>query len=104
VDFTEELRALEALWSAEGEGGFFCQVRAGRFDLASYGQAQATLGRIVIPPDARLPRRLVSLLWFIPLFMGWNRPRVLEAGGDAVAYERAATALEDAVERLLGIP
>jgi hypothetical protein len=103
MNLSAEIQSLEALWQPGG-GGFFSEVREGRFDRAAYRRALDTLGAIRLPEGAALPRRLVSLVWFIPLFMGWNRPRVIEAGGDAAAYDEAATAHEDAVERLLGMP
>jgi hypothetical protein len=49
-------------------------------------------------------RRIVSLLWYMPLFMAWQKDRVQEAGGDAAGLERAANEVQSIVERVLGIP
>lgn len=51
-----------------------------------------------------ISRRLVSLLWYIPLFMYWQLERVEESGGDQVAYKRAITIATNEIERILGTP
>jgi len=52
-----------------------------------------------------IDRRLVALSWFIPTFMGWQRERVRERGGDVgqldVAINKVVGVL---LERVLGAP
>lgn len=51
-----------------------------------------------------VPRRMVSLLWSIPLFRHWQEGRVRESTGDVAAHERATTVMPTEFERLLGVP
>lgn len=51
-----------------------------------------------------IPRRAVSLLWFIPVFMEWQTERVRACGGDTRAYARAVSEATNEIERLLGVP
>ncbi len=97
----QAILALEALWQTET--GFLWQVRQGRFDTREFERALDTLSSISLEGDP-LPRRLVSLLWYIPLAMHWQGQRVHEKGGDAERYGRAVAALTNEVERILGVP
>jgi hypothetical protein len=50
-----------------------------------------------------IPRRLVSLLWYIPLFMEWNAEGVSnQISRDE--YSHCKTLVENELERILGIP
>jgi hypothetical protein len=102
MSYEKELRALESLWLPDT--GFFWRVRQGHFDPTEFEHALRTVKAISIREDSDLPRRIVSLLWYIPLFMHWQTERVRERGGDSAAFERAATAMTTEVERLLGVP
>jgi hypothetical protein len=97
-----EIDVLEWEWSPDD--GFFWRIRQGRFDVAEFQRALQKVSRISIPEDAELPRRIVSLLWYIPLFMQWQVERVRETGGDIAAYAKAITAMTNEIERLLGVP
>lgn len=94
--------ALESEWSPED--GFFWRIRQGEFAASDFDRALAKVSAICIREDAVLPRRLVSLLWYIPLFMQWQVERVQEKGGDMRAYVSAVTKMRNEVERLLGVP
>lgn len=87
-----------------GAGGLFWKLRSGQFDPAAFQRALGKLTAISIPERAFLPRRVVSLLWFIPSFMQWQIHRVGEMGGDVAAYGKAITLMTNQVERLLGVP
>lgn len=100
--YEKEIEALESEWSPED--GFFWRVRQGNFSTGHFQRALKTLSAISIPEDADLPRRVVSLLWYIPLFMQWQVERVQETRGDVAAYTKAITAMTNEVERLLGTP
>ena len=56
------------------------------------------------PSALALPRRVVSLLWYIPAFLGWQRDRVAEAEGDLDALDRAEVEIRNELERILGVP
>jgi hypothetical protein len=96
------IAALEAEW--EPESGFFWRIRQGMFVDADYQRALSKVRAISIPEDIDIPRRLVSLLWYIPLFMQWQMERLRDAGADLEAYTMAATAMSTEVERILGVP
>ena len=48
--------------------------------------------------------RLVSLLWFIPILIEWNRERVRGNGGDVKEFDDSANKLFSELERILGVP
>lgn len=100
--YDRELELLESEWSLDE--GFFWKIREGRFDPVEFQRALQKVSSLQFAEDAVLPRRIVSLLWYIPLFMQWQTERVQEAGGDAIAYTRATTAMTNEIERLLGVP
>ena len=102
MSFEKEIRVMETEWSPEN--GFFWRLRQGQFTSEEFTRALAKLRGLSIETDAELPRRLVSLLWFIPQFMQWQTERVKKAGGDAAEYERAVALARNEIERLLGVP
>jgi hypothetical protein len=97
----QAILTVESLW--QPGSGFLWQLRQGRFDAPEFERALDTLSRLSLGGD-RLPRRLVSLIWYIPLVMHWQTQRIQEEGGDAEAYVRAVAAMTNEVERILGVP
>lgn len=100
--YEREIELLDSEWSMEE--GFFWHIREGHFDPVAFKRALHKVSSIQFPEDATLPRRIVSYLWYIPLFMQWQTDRVKETGGDATAYGRAVSAMTNEIERLLGVP
>ncbi len=101
TDFSEIIHLLESEWDTDG---FFERIRRGSYDAE---QAQVILGVLrstKMAEDELLPRRLVSLLWYIPSFLGWQVGRLAASGADVVAYERFTTEIHNALEELLGTP
>jgi hypothetical protein len=94
---------IEQEWSSSD--GFFYYLRQGLFDPPSYDRLMRLLASFSeLDEDAVLPRRLISLLWYIPSFMMWQRERVAEAGGDVSSLDKAATLIHNELERILGVP
>jgi hypothetical protein len=62
------------------------------------------LRSISLSEDEEVPMRLVSLLWYIPSFVGWQHDRVAEHGGDTAAFTRFVTEVHNAMETVLGVP
>ena len=94
------IRSIESEW--EAEEGFFWKIRQGNFLQEDFKRA---LERFVAVPsyvDQLVPARLVSLVWYVPIFMEWQRERVRKQGGDLVAYEDAMTKMTNEVQRILG--
>lgn len=102
MNYTDFIKAIEAEW--EPESGFFWKVRQGDFDAQAFARLREKLRTRRIDDDAELPRRLVSVLWYIPLFMSWQVDRVRESSSNASGYEEAVTAATNEIERLLGLP
>lgn len=98
----QDIDALVAEWCPED--GFFSRVRQGHFSPHHFERALKKVSAIHMEREVAVPRRLVSLLWYIPLFMHWQVERVRENGGDVEAYQRATVAMTNEVERLLGVP
>ncbi len=102
MTYEREIKLLQSEWSADD--GFFWRIRQGRFDPAEFKRALQKVATLSIAEEAELPRRVVSLLWYIPLFMQWQVERVQQSGGDTAAYAAAITAMTNEIERLLGVP
>lgn len=102
MDIESAINELEAFW--EPDNGVFWQLRHGNFNEGEVGRFISWLERFKFEDDTALPRRLVSLLWYVPLFMQWQSDRIQEAGGDAMAYSQAITAVRNELERILGVP
>jgi hypothetical protein len=102
MSYEKDIEVVESEWSPED--GFFWRIRQGHFTTGEFERALLKLSAISLADDYEIPRRLVSLLWYIPLFMQWQTERVKETGGDVSAYMKAITAMTNEVERLLGVP
>jgi hypothetical protein len=98
----EWIRAIEAEW--EMPLGFFGALREGHLDESAASRTLRILVGIHIENASQINRRLVALLWSIPLFMTWQKDRVVEKGGRADALDRWTTRLTNELERVLGMP
>ncbi len=99
---TEEIIAqLESTWDIDT--GFFGKLREGKFDKELYNDFMQLLRTISFEEEELISSRVVSLLWYIPLFMEWQKERVKKEI-DIKEYELLKTAVENELERILGIP
>lgn len=97
------IERLEELWS--DPYGVLYLLRQGRYDPSAAAVVTDQLAAIATPDEsAMLPRRLVSLLWYLPTFLEWQRERVAEAGGDVAHLEGLIDQVRNRVEELLGVP
>ena len=62
------------------------------------------LRSIDISYDVDLPKRFVSLIWFIPTSMEWQLERVIKHGGSADGLRVKIQQVRNEVERILGLP
>lgn len=92
---------LEAAWSDENDGILYL-IRTGIFDPAKAEAFLTTLKAVDLGTSGSLDRRVVRLLWYLPLFLNWQRERPDPEIADALAKFEARVANE--VERLLGVP
>ena len=91
---------LEVLWS-----GPLFRLRAGELSAADVDEVLSVIRAVGVgDADQVVDRRLVSLLWYLPLFVGWQSERVSERGGDSVLFARLLDGVTTEVERILGVP
>lgn len=102
MNYEKEIEALESEWSPDD--GFLWRIRQGQYVAEDFDRALKKVSTIRLPEDADMPRRVVSLLWCIPLFMQWQVERVQESKGDVEAYRSAIAQMTNEIERLLGVP
>lgn len=61
------------------------------------------LNRVDIGEGALDPR-FVSLTWYMPLFITWQRERCEERGCDMTMFDRAVDDITNLTQSLLGVP
>ena len=93
---------VEAEWKPET--GFFWRTRQGDFRKEDFERALGTLAAVPSMADQSVPARFVSVVWYIPIFMEWQRDRVRECGINPNEYDRATNKLTNEVQRILGVP
>lgn len=101
MDVASLISRLENEW--DYGVGFFGRLRKGDFDPSGLRRLLGTV-ELIVPEGESINRRIVSLLWYMPLFMAWQKDRVQEAGGDAAGLERATNEIQSLVEKVLGVP
>jgi hypothetical protein len=101
-DFSDLIREMETHWDLPD--GFFYRLRQGDYDPHGAKKVEQTLKSFVVNDETLLPRRLVSLTWWIPLFMEWQRDRVKDAGGDNAALDGDIMRLRSMLDSVLGVP
>ncbi|HKA06494.1 MAG TPA: hypothetical protein VKD71_04500 [Gemmataceae bacterium] len=102
MDTSVVISKLEREWDIDE--GFLGLLRNGKFDAAKLERLIATLKQIRSRDGDAIGCRLVSLLWYMPIFMEWQRERVHEAGGDLKKLDRASDRVLGQMERILGVP
>ena len=98
----KSLAAIEAAW--EPEDGAMWKLRQGDIDVPQIESLLLLLERIRPAEDDLLPRRFVSLVWYLPIFFEWQRERVAERGGDIKAYQVLSNRVVAIVQQVLGVP
>ncbi|TQF43494.1 hypothetical protein UNPF46_02555 [Bradyrhizobium sp. UNPF46] len=95
------IEQLEVEWNTNG---FFDRVRNGDYDATRAQAVLAALRAISIGDEEMVPKRLLSLLWYLPSFLDWQAERMVEQGGDRAAYQRFVTDVHNTLEQVLGVP
>lgn len=95
------IQQLETAWD---ENGFFDHLRAGMFNRTEASDFMIVLRSIDFNDQEMIPARLLSLIWYIPSFLDWQRDRVAEKGGDADGYARFITEVMSILEDVIGVP
>jgi hypothetical protein len=102
----EQTRRWVAMLEAEfaEPDGFLWKVRYGDFDAEQGERFVGLLSQIKPPKDGPLERRLVSIVWFLPLLVMWQKDRITASGGDPQKYDGLIGRVTDAVIAILGVP
>ncbi len=82
--------------------GFLGLLRAGHFDSLARDRFLRLLESIDLGAGGPIDRRVVALLWYVPLFMQWQEPR-LDAD-ERQALQAATNRVTSELERILGVP
>jgi hypothetical protein len=81
--------------------GFLGRLRSGTFDPAGAQRLLGLLGSLDLA-DGPVDRRLVQLLWYMPIFMQWQKDRLSEA--DATATKETLNEVMSILENVIGVP
>lgn len=92
---------LDAEWDREG---FLGRLRLGHFTSGEAEKFLDLLRAIHIDEKDCVPKRLVTLLWYLPSFLSWQTERVSEAGGEMKEYIHFANQVHNLLEERLGTP
>lgn len=101
MDLTQVVDYFNAAWDLDG---FLHRLRSGEFDETKAAEFEAVLSSIHVENADLLPRDLVRLVWFIPLFATWQTERVVERGTTLTAISSFISRVTTQVERILGMP
>jgi len=93
---------LESCW--EWETGFFAKLRRLQWDAEALERVLKVLSAIETNDSTSIPRRIVSMLWYMPMVMSWQSEQVVKSGIETAIYESAFNRIQEQIERILGIP
>lgn len=51
-----------------------------------------------------VPKRFLSLIWYLPIFLTWQVDRVRDVSLNGEKYEKFITELQNTLEQSLGVP
>ncbi|MGE3962775.1 MAG: hypothetical protein AB7I09_01605 [Planctomycetota bacterium] len=102
MNLEQAIDFLEQSW--DRDAGFLGRVRSGDFDSDLGARFLERLKTLEPCEGDEISRRLVALLWYVPIFLEWQTERVKEKGHDLDEYKRSANSILSVVEDYLGIP
>lgn len=101
MDINEVISILDQAWSDQG---FLGRLREGLFTVEDGDRFLSFLRSIDITEDSLLPKRFMSLMWYLPLFLRWQLERVQKHSGHSVAFDDFITKVDNTLEQVLGVP
>ena len=101
MDIDLILEQLKREW--DRDNGFFGQLRIGKFDELGLSRFMELLKHITNDTELN-DRRLVTLLWDVPLFMEWQTSRIQSAGFDSFRYAQVKSQVYEAIRGVLNCP
>jgi hypothetical protein len=84
------------------EEGFLGLLRGGHFDTRARDRFLRLLDSVDLGPGEMISRRLVALLWYVPLLLQWQARRLDEE--ERVALQEVIDQVTNQLERVLGVP
>lgn len=85
------------------EVGFLGQLRMGLFDEVGEKRLLDLLASLDLG-SGPIDRRLVQLLWFMPIFIQWQKERFELNGGDVKRVEGTLNSVVSILEDVVGVP
>lgn len=86
------------------EDGFLGAVRYRNYDPDRLERLINVLKETTVQDEICIERELVRLLWFIPLFLEWQKPSFRESGKDPLVLDSAINRVLEELYRILGVP
>lgn len=101
---TDDVKQLIADLEAEydREGGFLGLLRGGHFDTRARDRFLRLLDSIDLGQTETINRRVVALLWYVPLFLQWQDRRLDDE--ERAALRQVGDRVTNQLERILGVP
>jgi hypothetical protein len=93
---------IEREWDLEQ--GFLGKLRQGNLDIDSFNRLKEVLESIDFKDDVLVDRRMISLLWYIPLFMSWQREKFEDDDKKLQFLDHASNEVTSILEKILGVP
>ncbi|MBL7722739.1 MAG: hypothetical protein JNK27_01250 [Chitinophagaceae bacterium] len=92
--------ALEKAW----EDGFFYNLRYGFINRYEFEELKSYFDNVSEEEIDFRDKRLLSLLWFIPLFISWQEERLRNNKTSEEAIKEVSNYFYNQCERILGLP
>lgn len=98
------IKLLDNAW--EMEEGFFYEIRNRNFDLKKGNGLHSLLQKIDLEKAKTIDKKLVRLLWYIPIYLDYQKDTLKPVLSDEkyTEYVRCANRIQGEVERILGCP
>lgn len=101
MNATKAVGLLENAWDL---GGFLGRLREGVFHESDAVAFVEMLRSVSIGDNEPVPKRLLVLVWYMPLFLDWQKDRIAEVSGVVSEYERFVTEVINVLEEVVGVP
>jgi hypothetical protein len=82
--------------------GFLGLLRGGHFDTRARDRFMRLLESVDLGQSEMINRRIVALLWYIPLFLQWQGRRLDE--DEKLLLKQVSDQVTNQLERILGVP
>ncbi|MBL9117110.1 MAG: hypothetical protein JNJ83_19045 [Verrucomicrobiaceae bacterium] len=102
MNLTDIIAELETQWDIDG---FLYELRTGRFDAERGRKFMELLRSISVDDEESVPKRLLSLVWYLPSFLEWQKARIGEMDASHCKdYAKFVTEVHNTLEDVLGVP